>query len=154
MNDPMLTRLRERHSAAVERREQIVASAQTERRDNLTEEEDREFRRLTDEIRDYKDRIAELTSQEARVTLANSAYARANGGRDQVSYVYTREGIEAVLNEPEVQLSVIWMQPERQVQARLRKFLVDNQDKFLYLKTGPPGSDEATLAMLRVVSAV
>ncbi len=97
MNDPMLTRSRERHSAAVERREQIVESARVERRDNLSEEEDREFRRLTDEIRDYKDRIAELTSQQARVTVANSAYARANGGRDNVSYVYTREGRQVIL---------------------------------------------------------
>jgi hypothetical protein len=67
----------------------------------------------------------------------------------------TREEIEGVLKEPRTQLSVVWMRmPDRRVRdLGLRKFLKDHQSDFLDLETGPPGSADAALAMLRVIAA-
>jgi len=66
----------------------------------------------------------------------------------------TREEIEGVLNQNDVQLSVIWMkQPGRVRDKGLRKFLKENEDKFLYLVTGPPDSPESILAMFRIIAA-
>lgn len=67
----------------------------------------------------------------------------------------TREEIEAVLDEDAVQLSVIWMEtPTSQRKGRsLKKFLRDHSDSMAYHRTGAPESDEAVLAMVRVVAA-
>ena len=66
----------------------------------------------------------------------------------------TRAEIEGVLNESDVQLSVIWMeQPDsRRRAAALKKFFRENQD-IAYHRTGPPESADAVLAMVRVIAA-
>lgn len=67
----------------------------------------------------------------------------------------TREEIEAVLGEDDVQLSVIWMEsPSSQRKSRtLKKFLREHSDKIAYHRTGSPDTNEAILAMTRVVLA-
>jgi hypothetical protein len=64
--------------------------------------------------------------------------------------------IEAALEEDEVQLAVVWMQEPGAARSRskLAKFLRENGHKFQYVVTGPPGSPEATCAMLRVIARV
>lgn len=67
----------------------------------------------------------------------------------------TQEEIEAVLDVSDVQISVIWMDvPEntRRYQ-KLRKFLGAHAPQVAYKRTGPPGSDEATCAMVEVLTA-
>lgn len=67
----------------------------------------------------------------------------------------TREEIEAVLDEDDVQLSVIWMEsPSSARKSRtLKKFLREHSNKIAYQRTCAPDSDEAVLAMIRVVAA-
>ncbi len=67
----------------------------------------------------------------------------------------TREEIEAVLDEDDVQLSVIWMEhPSSLRKSRaLKKFLREHSDKIAYHRTTSPDSDAAILAMVRVVAA-
>ncbi|NIK56822.1 hypothetical protein [Kribbella shirazensis] len=67
----------------------------------------------------------------------------------------TRAEIEGVLEQDDVQLSVIWMRESKSIGNRtdLARFLKRNQDKFMYLETGPPGSEDATCAMVTVIAA-
>ncbi|MFI2489940.1 hypothetical protein ACH47X_23710 [Promicromonospora kroppenstedtii] len=67
----------------------------------------------------------------------------------------TREEIEAVLGEKDTQLAVVWMEnpDERRKNQRLKKFLREHGE-IAYDRTGPPGSDEATLSIASVVYAV
>lgn len=67
----------------------------------------------------------------------------------------TREEIEAVLGEDDVQLSVLWMESPSSARKNrvLKKFLHEHSHKLAYSRTGPPDSDEAVLAMVGVVAA-
>lgn len=67
----------------------------------------------------------------------------------------TEEEIEAALQEAAVQLSVIWMdKPENSKKHRkLRKYLKEKGGELAYVKTGPPGSQEAICAMVDVITA-
>lgn len=67
----------------------------------------------------------------------------------------TEEEIEAVLQESQVQVSVIWMdRPEDSRRyKKLRKYLKEKSDRLAYVKTGPPGSQKAICAMVDVITA-
>ena len=67
----------------------------------------------------------------------------------------TKEEIEVVLEETDVQVSVIWMdQPQNtRKHAALKKYLRDKGGKLAYVKTGPPGSEAAICAMVRLITA-
>lgn len=67
----------------------------------------------------------------------------------------TKEEIEGVLKETDVQISVIWMdRPENSRRyVQLKKYLRDRGPQVAYVKTGPPGSDGAICAMVDVITA-
>lgn len=67
----------------------------------------------------------------------------------------TQEEIEAVLKQPGVQVSVIWMdKPENSRRhTKLRKFLESKSNELAYVKTGEPGSHESICAMVDVITA-
>ena len=67
----------------------------------------------------------------------------------------TEEEIEAVLQQSQVQVSVIWMdRPEDSRRYRkLRKYLDEKSSQLAYVKTGPPGSQESICAMVDVITA-
>jgi hypothetical protein len=67
----------------------------------------------------------------------------------------TREEIEGVLAETEVQISVIWMDKpgNSRKQTRLKKYLREQGPQLAYVKTGPPGSHESICAMVGVITA-
>ncbi len=86
MNE-MLQRMHQRRAETVGRRKAIVDVAQRSRPgdNNLNPSEDSEFRRLSSEIRDQDDRIAELQAEEERSMSSNDAMRRAGGGMSQRS---------------------------------------------------------------------
>ena len=64
----------------------------------------------------------------------------------------TQEEIEGVLAVDNVQLAVLWMRDiDRRTSGGLRQFLRSNRDNFLWNETGPPGSRQATLSMLKIL---
>jgi HK97 family phage major capsid protein len=75
-----IARLRDRRDQAIASRKQIDDAVGDERRTVLNENEDREFRSLTDEIREYDSRISELEEQERRSQQAAGAAVRARVG--------------------------------------------------------------------------
>ncbi len=66
----------------------------------------------------------------------------------------TREELEAVLGSSTTQLAVLHMKtPKKYLRDRtLREFLEGHRNDFLYDVTGPPGSPEAILSMVRVIA--
>jgi hypothetical protein len=68
----------------------------------------------------------------------------------------TQEEIEAVLERPDVQLSVIWMECETSQRKRrtLRSFLRAHQHEFAYDRVSGPETEEGFLALMRVITAV
>ncbi len=58
--------------------------------DRLTVEEDSAFKQLSQQIKDYSERIAEMEQQDERLAAANQAARRTNGGT-RSSAVYGRE---------------------------------------------------------------
>lgn len=67
----------------------------------------------------------------------------------------TRNEILAALKRPEVQIAVLCFQPEDASSPetkRLLAFLDRHKKRFLWNDTGPPGSKEASLTMLKVVA--
>lgn len=67
----------------------------------------------------------------------------------------TKEEIEGVLGETDVQVSVIWMDnPENsRKSAALKKYLREHGPQVAYKKAGPPGGDKAICAMVEVITA-
>lgn len=68
----------------------------------------------------------------------------------------TQEEIEAVLERPDVQLSVIWMEAETSQRKRraLTQFLEEHQHEFAYDRVGGPETEEGFLALMRIITAV
>jgi len=67
----------------------------------------------------------------------------------------TKEEIEGVLKETDVQVSVIWMDKSENSRrcTALKKYLHERGPQVAYVKTGPPGSDKAICAMVEVITA-
>ncbi len=82
MNQDMIQRLRTRAGRVRAERQAIVDTAKRERRgdDRLTEDEDREFRALTADLREFEERIAELEDEDRRTGRAADAARRFGGG--------------------------------------------------------------------------
>lgn len=68
--NPFVLRSQEARKALNDERNTLIAKAEGEKRSNLTEEETTEFRRLTDEIKELDERIAELLGAEQREQAA------------------------------------------------------------------------------------
>lgn len=64
--NPFITRAQAARKKLAEERDAILAKAEKEERSNLNEDEDKEFRRLTDEIKTHDERVAELLDAEKR----------------------------------------------------------------------------------------
>lgn len=67
----------------------------------------------------------------------------------------TRREITAALAKRDVQIAALWFQPDDPEAAqtiRLRKFLDGKKKTLLWEATGPPGSRQADLAMLKIVA--
>ncbi|WP_309067093.1 hypothetical protein [Microbacterium sp.] len=67
----------------------------------------------------------------------------------------TKEEIEAILADSRSQLSVIWMQnpDSTRKQRALKAYLREKEDQIAYHLTGPAGSPDAMVAMVRVIAA-
>ncbi len=80
---PFVTRARATRATAHEARQALLDRVETEQRTNLTEDEETEYRRLTDEINALDARIAELLESETReataARLAGELEGRSNG---------------------------------------------------------------------------
>lgn len=95
--NPFITRSQEARKVLKEARDALIAKVEGEKRSDLSEEEDKEFRRLTAEIKAHDERITELLDAEKRergaADLAGSLTAAgygANGVRSE-PLTYKRE---------------------------------------------------------------
>jgi hypothetical protein len=67
----------------------------------------------------------------------------------------TKDELEAALSSEDVQLAVIWMEPEHpraRKTVELNRYLSTKKDEILWEKTGPPGSDRAWQSMFKIIN--
>ena len=94
MSDEMTQRLKSRLGRKQAERRSLVDAAKRERRstDQLTADEDQEFRDLTSQINELEERLDELQEEDQRASASNQAMARAGlNGRQAETSVYGRE---------------------------------------------------------------